>query len=109
MSKFILMNVKEFEQWIEKQTVKRKIKTIQFHHTYSPSYANFTGSNHEKLQQGMKNYHVDTLGWADIAQHFTIFPDGKIMTGRSLELAPAGISGANTGAICIECVGNFNK
>ena len=31
------------------------------------------------------------------------------MTGRSLDAAPAGIYGANTGAICIECVGNFDS
>ena len=108
MSEFKLMTVAEFEKWIKEQVVKRKIKTVQLHHTYSPSYANFTGSNHKQLQQGMKNYHTNTLGWKDIAQHFTVFPDDTIMTGRSLELAPAGISGANTGSICIECVGNFN-
>ena len=102
-------NITEFESYIKGLTVKRKIKMLQLHHTYSPSYKNFTGNNHMELQKAMKNHHVKTNGWADIGQHFTIFPDGIIMTGRSLDVNPAGIYGANTGAICIECLGNFDK
>ena len=45
----------------------------------------------------------------DIAQHFTVFPNGKIVTGRSLNSNPAGISGWNSGAICVEIYGNFDK
>ena len=44
-----------------------------------------------------------------IAQHFNVFPDGKITTGRSLNSNPIGISGWNTGAICVEIYGNFDK
>ncbi len=106
MNKF---DVKGFESYLKNMNVKRSVQRIQLHHTYSPSYKHFNGKNHEALQQSMKNYHVNTNGWADIAQHFTIFPDGIIMSGRSLESAPAGIYGANTGSICIECVGNFDK
>ena len=98
-----------FENYIKEISLKRKIKKIQLHHTYSPSYKNFTGNNHEELQKGMRNHHIKINGWADIAQHFTIFPDGIIMTGRSLDTNPAGIYGANTGAICIECIGNFDS
>ena len=57
----------------------------------------------------MKSFHVNTRGMSDIAQHFTIFPNGKIVTGRSLNSNPAGISGWNTGAICVEIYGNFDK
>ena len=98
-----------FKEYIENLKVSRSIRLLQLHHTYSPSYRQFTGSNHEKLQQSMKNHHVNTNGWADIGQHFTVFPDGIIMTGRSIEKSPAGIYGANSGAICIECLGNFDK
>ena len=104
-----LMTVEKFKSYISGCKITRKISKVQLHHTYSPSYKNFDGSNHLKLQEGMKNYHVKTNCWSDIAQHFTIFPDGKIMTGRSLNVSPAGIYGANTGAICIECIGNFDK
>jgi hypothetical protein len=109
MSSFKSFNTNEFKSYIDGLKVTRRIKLIQLHHTYSPSYSHFTGDNHIKLQQNMKNYHVKTNGWADIGQHFTIFPDGVIVTGRSLNTNPAGIYGANTGAICIECLGNFDK
>ena len=104
-----LFNISEFKAWLNNQKVTRSIKLIQLHHTYSPSYKHFDGSNHLKLQENMRNYHVKTNGWNDIGQHFTIFPDGMIATGRQLSKTPAGIYGANTGAICIECLGNFDN
>ena len=110
MSNFKKFNsVEEFKSYIKALSVVRGIKRVQLHHTYSPSYKNFTGSNHETLQKNMKNYHVNSCGWSDIGQHFTIFPDGVIMTGRSINTSPAGIANANSGGICIECIGNFDK
>ena len=44
-----------------------------------------------------------------IAQHFNVFPDGKITTGRNLNSTPIGIRGWNTNAICIEIYGKFDK
>lgn len=104
-----LIELSEFKNYIDSLKVTRVIKLIQLHHTYSPSYKQFTGSNHLALQKGMKNYHINTNGWADIGQQFTIFPDGKICTGRDINTAPAGIKGANSNGICIECLGNFDK
>lgn len=103
------INYIDIGNYINNMAVKRKITRIQLHHTFSPSYKDFSGENHDALQNGMKNYHVNTCGYSDIAQHFTVFPDGIIMTGRNLDVVPAGIKGANTGAICIECVGNFDS
>lgn len=101
--------VEAFKEYITKLNVTRKINIVQLHHTYSPNYKQFNGSNHTALQNGMRNYHVNTNGWSDIAQQFTIFPDGVIMTGRDMNVAPAGIKGANSNGICIECLGNFDK
>lgn len=106
---FTLMTIDEFEQWITTRQVARTVLFLQEHHTFSPSYANFNGKNHFSLLVGMKNYHVNYNGWADIGQHFTTFPDGKIATGRSLELSPACIKGRNANAICIENIGNFDS
>lgn len=106
---FKKFDVNGFKKYMEDLKVERKIERIQLHHTYSPSYAQFKGNNHDALQKGMRNYHVNTNGWADIGQHLTIFPDGVIMTGRRFDAMPAGIFGANAGAICIECLGNFDK
>ncbi len=108
MSDFKKYNIEEFKKYINSLNVSRGIKLVQLHHTYAPSYKQFTGDNHIQLQTGMRNYHINTNGWSDIAQHFTIFPDGIIVTGRSMEMIPAGIKGANAGAVCIECVGNFD-
>lgn len=106
---FTLMTVSEFEKWIKTVSVSRSITLLQAHHTWSPSFAQFNGSNHFTLQQNMKNYHVNSAGYADIAQNFTVFPDGTIMTGRSLNLNPAGIYGGNTNGICVEHLGNFDR
>jgi len=92
-------------------TPHRKIVLIQNHHTYKPSYEDFTGTNHEKLINGMRNWHINYVGMSDIAQHITTFPDGLIAYGnhgRNIEIDPAGIRGANGGAICIEHIGNFD-
>lgn len=105
---FTKMDINEFETWISNLRVARTILYVQEHHTWSPSYVNFKGNNHFDLQQGMKSYHVSHNGWKDIGQHFTTFPDGSILTGRSLEDTPACILGFNTNAICIENLGNFD-
>jgi len=104
-----LMNVSEFKAYLDRLRIKRKITLIQLHHTYSPAYAQFTGNNHLALYNSMRDYHVKTRNFNDIAQTFTIFPDGKICTGRDINSAPAGIYGANSTGICIECIGNFDK
>ncbi len=106
--KFILFTVEEFDQWLQESRFNRVVKVIQNHHTYQPGYAHFNGSNHLELQKGMQNFHKNVNGWQDIGQHLTIFPDGKIVTGRSMEVSPACIFGANANAVCIENVGNFD-
>lgn len=102
------MTVAEFDTWLTALQVSRTILFVQEHHTYSPSYSQFNGNNHFELQQGMKNYHVTHNGWSDIAQQFTTFPDGTIMTGRPMEVTPACILGKNAHAVCIENLGNFD-
>lgn len=111
---FTKMTKDEFKPWIKKQG-NYKYNGIQIHHTWSPSYKNFykpNGTHEDELarQNSMKTYHVKTNGWADIAQHFTIFPNGAIVTGRKLSnTTPVGIKGWNANKICIEIYGNFDK
>jgi len=105
---FTLMTIDEFETYLSNIMVARTIITLQEHHTFSPDYSLFNGSNHFDLQRGMKNHHVNNNGWDDIGQHFTIFPDGTVMTGRNIEKSPACIYGQNANAICIENLGNFD-
>lgn len=106
---FTLMTIDEFETWIKNLKVTRTIKYLQVHHTWSPSYAQFNGSNHFTLQQNMKNYHVNSAGYVDIAQQLSVFPDGKIATGRSFNIDPAGARGMNQNGICVENIGNFDR
>jgi hypothetical protein len=108
IGKFILLDLSEFDAWLDAQIIKRKIVLIQQHHTFVPSYKNFTGSNHFQLCQSMEQAHKER-GFAEIAQNLTTFPDGKIMVCRNLNTIPAGIKGANSNGICIENVGNFDK
>lgn len=105
---FTKYTISEFKDWIDNLRVARTILKIQQHHTYNPSYKHFKQNNHFELQKAMKNYHVTHNGWRDIGQHFTIFPDGSIVTGRNLELSPACIYGQNANSICIENLGNFD-
>lgn len=105
---FIKMSLDEFGLWLNQQRLGRTVLKIQQHHTWNPDYALFNGNNHFERQRAMKNHHVAHNGWQDIGQHFTIFPDGTILTGRSLEKTPACIFGQNAGSICIENFGNFD-
>ena len=110
-TKFIVL---EFENWLRTLKVGRTILRIQQHHTYIPAYIHFDANNqnnsdkHFDMQKGMRYHHVNRNGWRDIGQHFTIFPDGYILTGRSLEYSPAGIDYNNNDAICIENIGFFD-
>jgi hypothetical protein len=106
---FILFTVSEFADWLSNSSFSREIWRIQNHHTLKPSYSDFDGSNHFPLLQGMKRYHVDHNGWADIGQNLTTFPDGTIALCRSFEKVPACIYGANAGSICMEHLGNFDR
>lgn len=105
---FKKFTVQEFKEWLATIRVNRTIIRVMEHHTYRPAYAHFRGDNHFDLQRGMQNYHKYNNGWMDLGQHFSIFPDGTILTGRDIEFNPACISGKNTGAICIENVGDFD-
>lgn len=105
---FTKMTAAEFTTWIAQQTVPRMIHTLQQHHTWRPNYSHFNGSNHFTLQDNMRHHHVANNGWSDIGQHFSIFPDGVVVTGRALNRAPACIRNKNAGAICIENVGDFD-
>lgn len=104
---FTVMSPTELAGWLQARQVARTVLYIQQHHTYIPGYIHFNGSNHFQLLAGMRSSH-QANGWSDIAQHFTVFPDGMIGTGRSLEMNPAGIYGFNNYAICIENIGYFD-
>jgi hypothetical protein len=85
-------------------------KEGQFHHTWSPNKTAYDGSDAsaQRLQQGMKTYHMNTMHWSDIGQHVTLLTDGRFITGRPFGQTPASILGYNTGAFACETLGNFD-
>jgi hypothetical protein len=106
--KFILMTLLEFEAWLNAKKVTRKIKLIQQHHTYSPDYA-YCGKYTDKFKPllSMEAAHLER-GFTEIAQNFTIYPNGMIAVCRDINTIPAGIKGANSNGVCIEIIGNFD-
>lgn len=105
---YVLMTLDEFKDWLFGTTFNRSIKVLQQHHTAEPSYNEFNGSNHFSMVYGMRQYHMQTNGWSDIAQNITIFPDGMIMICRPFDKSPAGIAGCNSYGLCMENVGYFD-
>jgi hypothetical protein len=105
--KFILFAVDEFASWLSALQVSRVIKLIQNHHTFIPSYGDFSGSNHFDRLRAMETAHL-ARGFTEIAQNLTTFPDRTVASCRALDTAPAGIKGANSNGVCIENLGDFD-
>ena len=118
----LLETEKEFKEWLDKQYPTRKITRLQVHHMGLPDYSTWDntdkrvyGDNRELGRtKSLDSYGKTTWNSPDgyghyIAQHFNIFPNGKITTGRNLNSTPIGIAGWNTNAICVEIYGNFDK
>lgn len=115
---FVLMTRDQFRDWIFNQKFTRKISYFQEHHTWWPSYSDFNGSNHFAWMYKMKDLHVKEMGWSDISQQITVFPDGKVVLGRPFNTPPQGSFGLlnkavmpaiEAEALAIENVGNFDE
>ncbi|MEC0127162.1 peptidoglycan recognition protein family protein [Paenibacillus pabuli] len=113
---FLLMEPSEFKVWLDKQNITRKIDKLQVHHTASPNYSTrqmingIAKQDVWKCLEGMRSYHL-SQGWSGTGQNITVLEDGRIAISldRDLNKTPAGIKGANTGALCIEIIGNFDQ
>ena len=120
---FTLMDKSEVKDYLAKQKVTRTINKLQVHHMDAPSYSTWEKTDkkvfdepHFGRTQSLNDYGRRTWGREAsdghghyIAQHFNVFPDGKITTGRNLNSTPIGIRGWNQNAICIEIYGKFDK
>lgn len=99
-----------FKDYLLNSNFSREISVIQNHHTWLPSYDLLTEQRGEMYWlNSMRNVHINDRHWSDIGQNITTFPSGNIALCRPIETTPAGIFGANRGAICIEHFGNFDQ
>lgn len=106
-------NADEFINWLKNIKITTKITKVHVHHTHSPTHKDFfKDHNHRRLQDGMREYHMKSK-MHDIAQHITIFPDGKVMTGRDINSTPGSARGYNGNnrehPFMFEMVGNFDN
>jgi len=114
---FLLMDISEFRGWLKSQSITRNITKLQVHHTAAPNYTTrkmvngVAQQDHFICLEGMRNHHINKNGWSATGQNITVFEDGRVAISldRDLNQTPAGISGANTGSLCIEIIGNFDK
>ncbi len=110
LANFYIYSQQYFQKYITGTHFTREITMIQNHHTWEPNYASVTPINDElHCLEAMRRFHIDDRGWSDIGQNITTFPSGNIGLCRPIDLTPAGIFGANQGAICIENLGNFDE
>ncbi|MCP2325046.1 hypothetical protein HDA40_003553 [Hamadaea flava] len=74
---------------------------ILIHHTATANSTDYTQAHAYSLAKTIQNYHMDSNGWSDTGQHFTVSRGGYIMEGRhySLSHLTSG-SGMVVGAHC---------
>lgn len=89
---------------------QRRIESVHMHHTWRPNHSQYKGLS---TIVSMWEFHTQTNGWSDIAQHISIAPDGTIWTGRSWNQPPASASGFNgnrsAGPFMFEIIGDFDR
>jgi Bacterial SH3 domain/N-acetylmuramoyl-L-alanine amidase len=109
LAQFTIYSPQDFQKYVMNTTFSRQITIIQNHHTWEPDYRSLTAANGEMYWlEAMRSFHIHSNGWSDIGQNITTFPSGNIGLCRPIDITPAGIFGANKGAICIENLGNFD-
>lgn len=74
---------------------------IVIHHTDTANSTDYSQAHAFSLARAIQNYHMDSNGWSDTGQHFTVSRGGYVMEGRhnSLSRLQAG-SGMVVGAHC---------
>lgn len=90
---------------------------IILHHMAFPNVTDYSRDHAVQLARDCQNLHMDTNGWADTGQHFTVSRGGYVMEGRhrSLETLVTGehqvvsahCPGENGNAIGIENEGTY--
>ncbi|MFR9805772.1 N-acetylmuramoyl-L-alanine amidase [Pseudonocardia sp. RS010] len=95
---------------------QRPVK-ILVHHTASANVGDHSRAAADRVARAIQNFHMDTRGWLDTGQHFTISRGGFVLEGRhrSLEVLRIGqrqvegahCTGQNVVAVGIENEGTY--
>lgn len=124
---FHTLSIADTEALVESFAALRPghIRFVDTHHCYKPSHAEYGALKRLQgtgwyvarygdkapgivLQEAMDAYHRGlNPPWRCIGQHFSVDPDGGIITGRPLDMIPCSQTGFNTGAAMFEFIGNF--
>ena len=76
----------------------REIKRIVLHHS---------GTSARATVEGIRNHHVNAMGWRDIGYHYVIQADGLLRLGRPEWMIGAHVKGYNLSSIGICLIGNY--
>ena len=102
---FIPLTLEQFAERLRTFQFTRPITGVHMHHTFRPRKIDYRGL---PTIEAMFQFHTQTNGWSDIAQHLSIAPDGTIWTGRNWNQSPASATGFNAGAFMFETIGDFD-
>jgi hypothetical protein len=106
---FHQLSLDQFVELLGTFPFERRIESVHMHHTWRPNHSQYKGLT---TIVSMWEFHTQTKGWSDIAQHISIAPDGTIWTGRSWNQAPASATGFNgnssAGPFMFETIGDFD-
>ncbi|OYO23083.1 N-acetylmuramoyl-L-alanine amidase [Enemella dayhoffiae] len=99
--------------------IKREPAQIVIHHTETPNVADLSRDQALTLARAVQKHHMQSNGWSDSGQHFTISRGGFVLEGRhgSLNAARrrdrfvegAQAKGANDRSIGIENEGTYHS
>lgn len=97
--------------------IRHRPELIVVHHTTDPNTANVDRAHAITIAKKTQNYHMDSNGWSDTGQHFTVSRGGFALEGRTTSLANsrngkrftlgAHAAGANERSVGIENEGSY--
>lgn len=112
----VFNNADDFLKWLDDNFgdyISKHINENHVHHTYRPNHSNYPKNTTLQLHKNMRNFHVSTNKWDDIAQNITIGKDGDIVTGRDIRKIPISAKGYNGSTnwhpFAYEMIGNFDR
>jgi peptidoglycan hydrolase-like protein with peptidoglycan-binding domain len=112
----VFTNVDDFISWLDENFgdfIEKHINDNHVHHTWIPDHDTNENNSTLQLHKNMRNYHMNTNGWNDIAQNVTIGADGVIVTGRTIEVVPVSAKyyngTVNWHPFAYEMIGNFDE